>query len=77
MDRETLKKPNLVNPVNFEIKVPKKVPEISKETRSMYVNIGLFVMFLLFLAFFLYNCKYGCFKVEDSEPLPYSLSYDF
>ena len=64
--------PSLVNPVNFKIskEVPIKVPV------KWNLNIILIISFILFLAFFLYNCKYGCFKINPEEPLPHNLIYN-
>ena len=64
--------PSLVNPVNFKIskEVPIKVPV------KWNLNIILIISFILFLAFFLYNCKYGMFKCVSNEPMPYSLVYN-
>jgi hypothetical protein len=73
--KETIKVPSLVNSKNF-LKKNKIIPPISsKKTNSWYLNVFLIIGFILFIAFFLYNCKYGCFKVESQEPLPYSLVY--
>ena len=71
--KETIKVPSLVNSKKFP-NVVKKVIN-SKKTNSWYLNIFLIIGFVLFIAFFLYNCKYGCFKVDSQEPLPYSLVY--
>ena len=37
------------------------------------LNKILFILFILFLIFFLYNCKYGIFKIVENGPIPYSL----
>jgi hypothetical protein len=67
--------PRLVNPGNF-IKVPEKIPNVKLEKikLSKYLNIFLFLVFIVFMAFFLYNCKYG--KPLENEPLPYSIVYN-
>ena len=63
--------PLLVNPVNFSTKI--KTIEIPVKWN---LNIILIIGFILFLAFFLYNCKYGCFKINPEEPLPHNLIYN-
>jgi hypothetical protein len=66
--------PSLVNPQNFKVEIPKEIPKGPPVKWNL--NLVLIICFILFLAFFLYNCKYGCFKVESQEPLPYSLVYN-
>jgi|688.fasta_scaffold2447413_1 hypothetical protein len=71
MDKETLTLPKLVNVNNFKLNVP---VEKSKNMKWNLNKILLF-LFVLFLIFFFYNCKYGMFKCMDDEPIPYSLVY--
>ena len=66
--KESKTMPSLVNPVN-------KVKTIEIPIK-WNLNIILIIGFILFLAFFLYNCKYGCFKIDCSEPLPHNLIYN-
>jgi ABC-type uncharacterized transport system permease subunit len=76
--KETTKVPNLVNsrPVvtvkDIEHITPPQV-FLSPIVKSKLLNINtiVFFIFIIFIVFFLYNCKYGIFKVEYSEPIPY------
>jgi uncharacterized integral membrane protein len=73
MDKETIKIPSLVNPDNFN-----KVNVITPSTKSNIkwnLNKILLILFVLFLIFFLYNCKYGMFRHMEDEPTPFSLVY--
>ena len=67
--KETKKTPHLV-------KLPKvvKIPEVPN--KKFNLNLILLVGFVLFLIFFLYNCKYGCFKIDNDNPVGYSLHYN-
>ena len=67
------KVPKLVNPENFVAVLP--LPPKSKVTVKWNLNKILLVLFVLFMIFFLYNCKYGMFKSISTEPIPYSLAY--
>ena len=69
MDKETLKIPSLVNSDNFN-----KI-NLIKSNFKWNLNKILLILFVLFLIFFLYNCKYGMFRSMESEPIPYSLVY--
>jgi hypothetical protein len=71
--KETKRSPTLVNPNNF--KIPKKVVSSFKEN-SKRLNIYLGISFVLFLIFFLWNCKYGIFKGTESSPEPFSILYN-
>ena len=74
--KESKTTPSLVNPQNFKkaVKIPK---EVTNEVPVKWnLNVILIIFFILFLAFFLYNCKYGCFKVDSEEPLPHNLVYN-
>ena len=65
-----MSKPSLVDPKYFE-KVVEKTPTILP--KKVNLNVILLIIFVLFTAFFLYNCKYGYFKTENYVE-PYSLS---
>ena len=77
MEKETKKSPNLTNIENFKTLVkPGIKPDIKpviKPVVKFNLNNILLILFCLFLIFFLYNCKYGMFKIIDSGPIPYSL----
>jgi hypothetical protein len=68
--KESKGTPSLVNPQNFKVEIPKGPPV------KWNLNVILIIFFILFLAFFLYNCKYGCFKIESGEPTPHNLVYN-
>jgi hypothetical protein len=76
------KVPKLVNPENFKnplpkVEVPEIVQKVQKVTNAKWnLNKILLIGFLIFMLFFLYNCKYGMFKCVSSEPIPYSLVYN-
>ena len=67
------KPPSLVNPENFKVKTVD--PEVIKKSNSKKLNLILGIGFILFLAFFLWNCKYGFFK-GNVNPEPFSLVYN-
>jgi hypothetical protein len=71
--KQTKKTPTLVNPDNFNLKKVKQI-DLKKEN-SKKLNLFVGIGFVLFLVFFLWNCKYGIFKGECS-PEPYSLVYN-
>ena len=73
MERETLKRPKLVNPENFNVTLPEQKVKIDVKWN---LNKILLILFGIFLVFFLYNCKYGIFKDIQTEPVPYSLVYN-
>jgi len=69
MDRLSKKTPKLVNLENFV------VPEIITTTPKKWnLNKILLILFVLFMIFFLYNCKYGMFKTMEDIPEPYILN---
>lgn len=76
--KETTKVPNLVNSrpavtvQNIESVTPPLVI-LSPAIKNKLLNINTIILFIfvIFSVFFLYNCKYGIFKVEYSEPTPY------
>ena len=41
-----------------------KTPQVPKKWNF---NVIILVLFVVFFIFFAYNCKYGMFKIEDSE----------
>ena len=62
--------PKLVNPENFLVTEPVKI----KNKMKWNLNKILLILFAIFLVFFLYNCKYGMFKAEDVEFVPYNFN---
>ena len=73
--KESKTTPSLVNPQNFSKKI-KTVELPTQKSVKWNLNVILIIFFILFLAFFLYNCKYGCFKIDSEEPLPHNLVYN-
>jgi hypothetical protein len=70
-----MEKITLVNPKYFET-LPVDPVKIVKKNKKFNLSWILFIVFLLFTIFFLYNCKYGFFKItDDNDVLPYSLSH--
>ena len=70
--KETIKIPKLTNVENFKDKfVNGKI--VNGKIVKFNLNKILFILFILFLIFFLYNCKYGIFKIVENGPIPYSL----
>ena len=70
MNLESKNTPNLVNKDHFilpEIKVKINLP------KKINLNIILLILFVLFTIFFLYNCKYGFFKSDESKIIPFNL----
>ena len=69
-NKETVRVPKLVK----RGKMKKIVHKIDKESNSWYLNIFLIITFIIFMIFFLYNCKDGLFKSMDTDsvPTPYS-----
>ncbi len=61
LNKESLKTPRLTKPV-----VMKKINiESNKKSNSWYLNIILFIFFVVFMFFFLYGCK------DNYVPVPY------
>lgn len=73
MNRETTKVPVLVNP-DYIKKTIKK--ESFEKTIRKYVSLDFVILlfFLVFLIFFLINCRDGIFKNLDLDPIPYTFS---
>ena len=75
--KETIKIPKLTNVENFKDKfVNGKIVNgkiVNGKIVKFNLNKILFILFILFLIFFLYNCKYGIFKIVENGPIPYSL----
>jgi hypothetical protein len=67
MNRETATIPRLVCKENF------KIPQEKIKIFKFDINSILLIVFLVFFAFFLLNCKYGIFKNIDLDPIPYSM----
>ena len=69
MDRLSKKTPKLVNAENFVL------PEVTVNTPKKWnLNKILLILFVLFMIFFLYNCKYGMFRSMEDVPEPYLLN---
>jgi hypothetical protein len=68
---ETTKVPTLVNPKNF-----KKTPIIEKPQGIKKLNLYLLIGFIVFLIFFLWNCKYGFLKAPEDSPEAFSIVYN-
>lgn len=62
--KETIKEPRLVDLTNVSIPV-------KKDNFKFYLNTLVFILFVGFIIFFLYNCKHGIFCVKDNV-LPYN-----
>ena len=67
MNRETATIPRLVCKENF------KIPQEKIKLFKFDINSILLIVFLVFFAFFLLNCKSGIFKNIDLDPIPYSM----
>jgi hypothetical protein len=75
--KQTHKVPTLVNPKNFKPIKPKIIdPVIIKKNNSDKLNLYLGIGFVLFMIFFLWNCKYGIFRGDQKSPEPFSLVYN-
>ena len=66
MNLESLTLPKLTNPGYFKPKI-----EITKIKFSL--NKIILILFTIFTIFFLYNCKYGIFKNDESKIIPFNL----
>ena len=73
MNRETTKVPVLVNPEYIKKTIKK---ESFEKTIRQYVSLDFVILlfFLVFLIFFLINCRDGIFKNLDLDPIPYTFS---
>ena len=77
--KETKRRPRLTSMENVpkvEINKPPKIEtpkvEIDTTPKKWNLNIILLVGFIVFLIFFLYNCKYGFFQKLDIEPYAFN-----
>jgi hypothetical protein len=68
MNLESKSTPNLVNKDHFSF--PENKVKINLKIN---LNIILLILFVLFTIFFLYNCKYGFFKSDESKIIPFNL----
>jgi len=75
--KETVQVPKLVNfkkvpePIEKQPFPKLELPHYFKNfSHAFYVNLTVFVLFVIFFGLFLYNCKYGIFKSEEHEPMP-------
>lgn len=66
MNKESSKTPNLVNK---SLKLP-SIIKIDQKPKKWSLDVIVLIIFILFMAFFLLNCRSGLFKVD--EPAPYS-----
>ena len=73
MNRQTTKVPVLVNPEYIKKTIKK---ESFEKTIRKYVSLDFVILlfFLVFLIFFLINCRDGIFKNLDLDPIPYTFS---
>jgi len=69
---ESKRPPKLVNEELFKKVAAATTTELPKKS---FMNRWGWMIFVVFMIFFLYNCKYGMFRATDIDPLPYSLSY--
>ena len=68
MNLESPTLPKLTNPGYFKPKI-----EIIKTKNKFSLNKILLILFTIFTIFFLYNCKYGIFKNDESKIIPFNL----
>ena len=70
MNKETLQIPKLTN-----IVVVSKGLKIENKLKNNFFNLNVLVLvvFLVFFAFFLVNCK-GVFKNISLDPIPYAMT---
>ena len=73
MNRETSKVPSLVNPEYLK-KITIKEPLKIRIKKYLSLDLIILIFFILFLIFFLINCKDGIFKNIDTDPIPYTFS---
>ena len=66
MNLESLETPKLTN---FKPPIILKFPKNNKFS----LNKILLILFTIFTIFFLYNCKYGIFKNDESKIIPFNL----
>ena len=78
MNKETVKIPKLVNLNNFKngttgttgtLEIPNKFIT----NKHFTFNMVVLILFLIFLIFFLMNCRNGIFKNINFDPLPYAI----
>jgi hypothetical protein len=68
--KESIKQPRLTDIAN----IPKKLIETPKKFIKWNLNMTLIIFFVCFMAFFLYNCKYGMFRSIDQDVYPFSIT---
>jgi hypothetical protein len=73
MNRETTKVPRLINPEYIK-KIVKQEPFKIRIKKYLSLDLIILIFFLLFLIFFLINCRDGIFKNIDMDPIPYTFS---
>ena len=71
MNLESSTLPKLTNPGYFKPKIEISKIEITKNKFSL--NKIVLILFTIFTIFFLYNCKYGIFKNDESKIIPFNL----
>jgi hypothetical protein len=72
--KETKRMPRLTE---FKVQptVVKKPIKLIKEIKEVKWSLNgvILICFVVFLIFFLYNCKYGMFKTVDLEPYAFNV----
>lgn len=70
--RTTHQQPKLTSGLLKKKPVVPSIPDVSpipKTVKKWNLNKILFISFVLFTIFFLYNCKYGIFKNSDQQEI--------
>lgn len=81
MSKQTTRVPKLVNP-EYLINATQQeesfnifnIFNIFNYFKKLSLDFIILILFIFFLIFFLVNCKYGIFKDNDLEPIPYTFS---
>jgi hypothetical protein len=55
-----------------EPRIPKIKETVNLTPKKWNLNILLLILFIFFLIFFLYNCKYGIFKSIQLDPYAFN-----
>ena len=73
MDDKLPKLTNNYHFSNLNTKPKIHIKKLDQKTiNSKYLNVFLLIFFITFIIFFLFNCKYGMFKIIE-QVIPYSL----
>ena len=73
--RESKKRPKLTSELNVTAEVIKpKILSTAPPLKPVKwnLNVLLIIGFIIFMVFFLYNCKYGFFHTTELEPYAFS-----